>query len=97
MPPPPAPEIYEDERPPERPLSPFALKALRVLWPSFVLAGALETMTFAALDPDSLHTWTGEPFGWSRSAVYTVSFFIFWGVIATSGAITQWLQETETP
>jgi hypothetical protein len=29
--------------------------------------------------------------GWSNNAVYTVTFLIFWAVIATAGAITQLL------
>ena len=37
--------------------------------------------------------WFGaEPLGWTRSAVYSVTFFIFWGAIATSGAITALLE-----
>lgn len=69
----------------------FALRAVLIGWPSFVMAGVLEMMVFAVVDPSSL-TWFGaEPIGWSNNAVYTVTFLIFWAVIATSGAITQLL------
>ena len=44
-------------------------------------------MVFAVLDPEML-TLFGERAGWSRYAVYTVTFFIFWGVIMVSSALT---------
>jgi hypothetical protein len=65
--------------------------ALVILWPAFLMAGVLEMLVFVVVDPASL-TWFGiEPLAWSVQAVYTVTFFIFWSVIATSGAITQYL------
>ncbi|MCR5863926.1 MAG: hypothetical protein ACK4PH_16910 [Aquincola tertiaricarbonis] len=71
----------------------FALRAVLIGWPAFVMAGVLEMLVFAVVDPASL-TWFGhEPIGWSHSAVYTVTFLIFWAVIATAGAITQLLGE----
>src|SRR3990167_2063843 len=72
--------------PPPRPLRE---RLLLVLWPAFVMAGVLEMMTFAVVDPSSLHWFGGEAIDWSRSAVYSVTFFIYWGVIAMSGAITK--------
>ena len=61
---------------------------LLVLWPAFVMAGVADMLVFAVVDPLSL-TWFGsEPIGWSRQAVYTVTLFIFWAVIAVSGATT---------
>ncbi|HJV60741.1 MAG TPA: hypothetical protein VJ743_07325 [Albitalea sp.] len=63
-----------------------------ILWPAFVMAGVLEMLVFVVVDPTSLHWFGGEPLQWSRSAVYSVTFFIFWIVIATSGAITQLLE-----
>ncbi|RQP25462.1 hypothetical protein DZC73_08700 [Albitalea terrae] len=63
-----------------------------ILWPAFVMAGVLEMMVFAVVDPDSLHWFGGEAFGWTRNAVYSVTFFIFWLVISTSAAITQLLE-----
>lgn len=71
----------------------IALRAVLIGWPAFVMAGVLEMLVFAVVDPASL-TWFGhEPIGWSNSAVYTVTFLIFWAVIATAGAITQLLGE----
>ena len=76
---------------------PFRTRALLILWPSFLMASVLEMMVFAVVDPSGM-TWFGmEPIDWSRSAIYSVTFFIFWGVIATSGAITALLEEPSAP
>lgn len=64
---------------------------LTVLWPAFVMAGVLEAMTFAVLDPMGLTGFDGQPFGWSRQAVYSVTFLIYWGAIAAACAATRWL------
>lgn len=73
---------------------PFATRALLILWPAFVMAGVLEMLTFAVVDPDSLHWFGGEAIGWGRSAVYSVTFLIYWSVISTSAAITALLEST---
>jgi hypothetical protein len=65
--------------------------AMTVLWPSFLMAGVLEMLTFAVVDPGSLHWFGGPPIDWPPLAVYTVTFFIFWGVIAVGSALTQLL------
>jgi hypothetical protein len=64
---------------------------LVILWPAFLMAGVLEMLVFAVVDPASLMWFGIEPLGWPVQGVYTVAFFVFWTVIATSGAITQWL------
>jgi len=71
---------------------PLRQRAMLILWPSFVMAGVLEMLTFAVVDPMSLHWFGADPIEWSRSAVYSVTFFIFWLVISMSGAITQLLE-----
>lgn len=58
-----------------------------IAWPAFLLAAVLEMIVFAMVDPGDLH-WFGQPLGWSRQAVYTVAFFVFWGVTAVSSALT---------
>ncbi len=69
-----------------------ARHGLVILWPAFLMAGVLEMLVFAVVDPANL-TWFGvEPLGWPVQAVYTVAFFVFWTTIATSGAITQWME-----
>ena len=76
---------------------PFRERALLILWPAFLMAGVLEMLVFAVVDPDTLQWFGAEPLGWSRSAIYSVTFFIFWGVIATSTAITQLLDSPGEP
>ena len=74
---------------------PLRERLLLILWPAFVMAGVLEALVFVVVDPGTLHWFGAEPLAWSASAVYSVTFLIFWGVIATSGAITQMLEERE--
>lgn len=74
--------------------SSFSLRAMAILWPSFLMAGVLEMLVFAVVDPTQLHWFGGAPVELSPTAVYTLAFFVFWGVIATAGALTQLL---ETP
>lgn len=71
--------------------------ALRILWPAFLMAGVLEMMVFAVVDPSDLHWFGGPAIGWSSLAIYTVTFLIFWGAVATAGAITAllWLEPDE--
>lgn len=66
---------------------PFALRALTILWPSFVMAGVLEMLVFAVVDPADLRWFGGELIGWTSPAVYTVTFLIFWGVISAAGSM----------
>ena len=56
-------------------------------WPSFLMAGVLEVLVFALVDPGELH-WQGQALDWSRPAVYTLAFFVFWAVIAISGLMS---------
>lgn len=63
-------------------------RALQILWPAFMVAGVLEMMVFAVVDPADLHWFGGPPIEWSTQAVYTVTFLIFWAAIATAGATT---------
>ncbi|SDL92296.1 hypothetical protein SAMN05428957_101120 [Oryzisolibacter propanilivorax] len=58
-----------------------------IAWPAFLMAGVLEMVVFAFIDPDALH-WFDEPLPLSRQGVYTVSFFVFWLVIMASSAVT---------
>lgn len=73
----------------------FGTRVLCILWPAFVMAGVLDALVFVVVDPLSLSWWGAEPLDWSRSAVYTVTFFIFWGGIATASAMTYLLHDAE--
>ena len=64
-------------------------RAARILWPAFLMAGMLELAVFAVVDPADLHWFGGGPqLGWSNSAVYSVTFLLFWAAVATAGALT---------
>jgi hypothetical protein len=58
-----------------------------IVWPSFLVAGVLEMLVFAVVDPQDLH-WFGQPVSLSRSGVYTLSFFAFWALTTLSSALT---------
>ena len=58
-----------------------------IAWPAFLLAGVIEMLVFAMVDPQSLH-WFGQPLALSREAVYTLAFFIFWILTMASSALT---------
>ena len=62
--------------------------ALQILWPAFLMAGVLEVLVFALIDPSELRWPGGAPIDASRQAVYTLAFLAFWAVIAAAGAIT---------
>ena len=63
---------------------------MSIAWPAFLVAGVLEMMVFAVLDPEMLSLF-GERVDWSRYAVYTVTFFIFWVMMMVSSALTMLL------
>ena len=68
---------------------PIRLLAMQIAWPSFVMAGVMEALVFAVVDPRSLHWFGQEAIDWSPQAVYTVSFFLFWLVIASACGISR--------
>ncbi|MDP4299033.1 hypothetical protein [Leptothrix discophora] len=72
-------------------LSGFGRRALAVLWPAFLMAGVLEMLVFAFVDPQALHWLGGAAVDMDRKAVYSIAFFLFWVVLGLSGAITQLL------
>lgn len=65
-----------------------------VLWPAFLAAAVLEMLVFALVDPAQLHGPSGAALGWSAQSVYSVAFFVFWGVSAVGCALTAWLGQT---
>ena len=62
--------------------------AMTILWPAFLMAGVLEALVFAVVDPSELHWFGGPSIDWPTQAVYSVSFLIFWGAVATAGALS---------
>jgi hypothetical protein len=64
-------------------------KAIWVLWPSFLVAGAAEVLFFSVFDPADFRL-----FGMSRTAGYSIGFFLFWALAAASSGFTCFLQRT---
>ena len=62
-------------------------KLMWIAWPSFLMAGVLELLVFAVVDPQDLN-WFGHGFEMSRQATYTLGFFVFWFVTSIAGALT---------
>ena len=58
-----------------------------IVWPAFLMAGVIEMLVFAMVDPQDL-TWFGYPLEISRQGVYTLSFFVFWLITSISGGLT---------
>ncbi|HWI15344.1 MAG TPA: hypothetical protein VNT02_13865 [Burkholderiales bacterium] len=67
--------------------------AIWILWPSFVIGGVAEALFFTLFDPMDLHVF-GEPVALSRTAAYTIGFFLFWAFAGASSAFTCWLQRS---
>jgi hypothetical protein len=70
-----------------------AKRLIWILWPSFIVAAAAEALFFTVFDPRDL-TVFGEPIEASRTAIYSVGFFLFWGFAAASSALTCFFQRS---
>ncbi|HTT36298.1 MAG TPA: hypothetical protein VMH32_01365 [Burkholderiales bacterium] len=64
-----------------------------ILWPSFLVAGAAEALFFTIFDPSDL-TFFGAAITLSRTATYSVGFFLFWIFAAASSALTCFFQRS---
>jgi len=65
----------------------LAQRLMWIAWPAFLVAGVLEMLVFAMVDPHDMQ-WFGQPIEMSRQGIYTVSFFVFWVITAASSALT---------
>jgi hypothetical protein len=65
----------------------LAQRIMWIVWPSFLMAGVLEILVFAMVDPQDLH-WFGQAVQLSSQGIYTVAFFAFWLVTLLSSALT---------
>ena len=63
-----------------------------IAWPAFLVAGVLEVAVFAFVDPLSLHVLGGGSVALSATAVYSLAFFVFWGIAAAGCALSLVLQ-----
>jgi hypothetical protein len=64
-----------------------------IVWPAFLMAGVLEIVVFAMVDPADLH-WLGSPVEMSRQGIYAMAFFVFWAITIAGGAMTTLLAKS---
>ncbi len=64
-----------------------------IVWPAFLVAGLLEMLVFAFVDPQDLH-WAGQALPLSNQGLYTVAFFVFWGLTTLACGLTAMLAMT---
>lgn len=55
-----------------------------VMWPAFVVAGLIEMVVFAFVEPGALHALDGSALDLSATAVYSIAFFVFWALVAAA-------------
>jgi hypothetical protein len=65
----------------------LAQRLMWILWPAFLVAGAIEMLVFAFVEPEALQ-WFGEPLALSRQGIYTLAFFVFWALATAASAMT---------
>ena len=66
-----------------------------VVWPAFLVAGLLEMLVFALVDPQDL-LWAGQALPLSSQGIYTLAFFVFWALAAVACGLTVLLAMTPT-
>ena len=66
-------------------------RAMWILWPSFLVAAVAESVFFAVFDPGEL-TLFGRQTDLSRTAIYSIGFFLFWGLGAASSGLSLLLE-----
>ncbi len=69
---------------------------MSILWPSFVAAGIGLGIVFTLVDPMELIV-LGERVRASRSAIYSLGFFILWAIAAMSAAMSAFLLTGKHP
>ena len=70
---------------------PVNQRVVSVLWPSFLMAGLATFVFFAVFDPYHLVAPTWFP-DLSRLGAYTIGFFLFWMLTASTSLLTCYFQ-----
>lgn len=65
----------------------LAQRWMWIAWPAFLVAGLMEMLVFAFVDPQNLH-WLGQDLDLSRQAIYTLAFFVFWALAMVSSGLS---------
>lgn len=66
-------------------------RVIAVLWPSFLIAGVATVLFFAVIDPRDVAAAGLIP-EVSRMGAYTIGFFAFWLLTASSSLLTCYFQ-----
>jgi hypothetical protein len=61
--------------------------AIWILWPSFLVAIIAEGLVFSLFKPEDLLLF-GQPHHLSNEAIYSIGFFVFWGLCAISSGLS---------
>ena len=84
-------EPQDIARPEAKDAIPTIQRVISVLWPSFLTAGAATVVFFTVFDPQAIQMCINFP-EISRLGAYTIGFFMFWLLTATSCALTCYFQ-----
>lgn len=62
-----------------------SLHLAQILWPAFLVAGILEMVVFALVDPTGIVIagWAPDP-----QTVYSLTFFVFWALVTAASAMS---------
>jgi len=71
--------------------TPKIQRIIAILWPSFLTAGVATVLFFTAFDPRLMLADTSFA-DLSRTGAYTIGFFLFWLLTATSCMLTCYFQ-----
>lgn len=71
---------------------PTIQRVVAVLWPSFLTAGLATVLFFTAFDPREISLCMGYEQPVSRLGAYTIGFFLFWLLTASTCALTCYFQ-----
>jgi hypothetical protein len=69
------------------------LHVAQILWPAFLVAGVLEMVVFSWVDPSLLRVGDWQP---DAKTAYSLSFFIFWVLVAVASGVSHWLMAEQT-
>lgn len=70
------------------------LHAAQIMWPAFLIAGVLEMLVFAWLDPSQLQLGSWQP---DAKTTYSLAFFGFWGLITLASLMSHWMMKSVEP
>lgn len=67
------------------------LHAAQILWPAFLVAGVLEMVVFAWVDPSLLRIGQWQP---DVQTTYSLAFLVFWALVTLSSLLSHWMMKS---